>query len=95
MSQFIKKLGNESQALLQLKCMTTITILVKLCDTIDYLIKCVCNDVNAFEWLVQLRFFYDDETEECLIQQMKTILKYGFEYLGNGKRLIITPLTER
>lgn len=72
-----------------------ITTLVNLCDTIDYLIKCVCNDAKAFEWLVQLRLFYDDDTEECLIQQTKAILKYGFEYLGNSERLVVTPLTER
>ena len=75
--------------------MMMITTLVNMCDIIEYLIKFVCNDPNAFEWLVQLRFFYDDDAEECLIKQTKAVLKYGYEYLGNRERLIVTPLTER
>lgn len=72
-----------------------ITTLINMKDIIDYLIKCVCNDLCAFEWLVQLRFFFDDEEEECFVQQTKAVLKYGFEYLGNRERIVITPLTER
>lgn len=81
--------------MMQIKYMMIITTLVNMSDILDYLINCVCNDPNAFEWLVQLRFLYDDEKEECLIQQTKAVLKYGFEYLGNRERLVISPLTER
>lgn len=95
LNQFIKNFDSESRTFVRLKCMMIVTTLVNFCDIIDYLIKCVCNDPDSFEWLVQLRFFYNDDTDEYLIRQTKAILKYGFEYLGNRQRLIVTPLTER
>lgn len=95
LNQFIQKIDRKSQALMQLKCLMMITTLVNMCDIIDTLIKYVCNDPEAFEWIMQLRYFYDDDNDKCEIRQTKVILSYGFEYLGNRERLVITPLTER
>lgn len=52
-------------------------------------------DVSAFEWVSQLRFYWDKKTNDVIIKQTNTKHQYGYEYLGNSRRLVITPLTER
>ena len=52
-------------------------------------------DVSAFEWLAQLRFYWDRDIDDCVVRQTNTHFIYGYEYLGNSGRLVITPLTDR
>lgn len=54
-----------------------------------------CMDITAFEWLSQLRFYWDKDIDDCLVRQTNTQFAYGYEYLGNSGRLVITPLTDR
>jgi dynein heavy chain len=74
------------------KLIALITIEVHSRDVIERMVKSNCSSVNAFEWLSQLRFYWD---EECYIRQINTSFKFGYEYLGNSGRLVITPLTDR
>uniref|UniRef100_A0A4W6ECP9 Dynein axonemal heavy chain 2 n=1 Tax=Lates calcarifer TaxID=8187 RepID=A0A4W6ECP9_LATCA len=86
--------GNLTKVL-RLKIVALVTVEVHARDVIDKLAKAGCNDVNAFEWLCQLRLYWDKDVNDCIIRQTNTRFRYGYEYLGNSGRLVITPLTDR
>jgi dynein heavy chain len=50
--------------------------------------------INDFEWLSQMRYYYSAE-KGPVVKMINSIVPYGFEYLGNTGRLVITPLTDR
>ncbi|KAJ1537343.1 Dynein heavy chain 2, axonemal, partial [Nowakowskiella sp. JEL0078] len=81
------------------KLIALITIEVHSRDVIDRMLKANCSSVNSFEWLSQLRFYWEKESikddEDCFIRQINTQFRFGYEYLGNSGRLVITPLTDR
>ncbi|KAI4898373.1 hypothetical protein NFI96_012388, partial [Prochilodus magdalenae] len=86
--------GNLSK-ILRLKIVALVTVEVHARDVIDKLAKGGCCDVNAFDWLCQLRLYWDKDMDDCIIRQTNTHFRYGYEYLGNSGRLVITPLTDR
>ena len=74
----------------------------------DYLIKNRVDNINAFDWTSQLRYYWEeigeddgprydgtDIDKDCFAKQTNTRFRYGYEYLGNGPRLVITPLTDK
>ena len=62
-------------------------------DIIRKLVREGVSDVSAFQWQSQLKQYLDGEQAKITICDASFI--YGFEYLGNGARLVITPLTDR
>lgn len=72
-----------------------IVIAVHNNDVVKEMIEDNIKDVNAFEWQSQMRYVWNTEKNIIDVKMMSTSLEYGYEYLGNTTRLVITPLTDR
>jgi len=44
---------------------------------------------------MQLRYYWDEVVENCVVRQTNALFEYAYEYLGAQMRLVITPLTDR
>ncbi|THD25348.1 Dynein heavy chain 1 cytosolic [Fasciola hepatica] len=68
-------------------------------DVIRNLIQNNVSSPRSFDWLSQMRFYFDPKQQDPLrqvsIQMANTKFQYGFEYLGVIDRLVQTPLTDR
>lgn len=76
-----------------------ITELVHQRDVTRSLIKSKVDNSKSFEWLSQMRFYFDpkqtDVLQQLSIQMANAKFNYGFEYLGVQDKLVQTPLTDR
>ena len=71
--------------------------------TLD-MVQAGVGELDAFEWLSQLRYYLVENEgqvlgvtspEILLIKMISSALPYYYEYLGNTFRLVVTPLTDR
>lgn len=69
-----------------------ITIDVHAMDVVKSLIKKKITNEADFEWLAQLRYYWEDDV---FVRIIYTSVNYAYEYIGNCARLVITPLTDR
>jgi dynein heavy chain len=79
-------------------CCTLIVVDVHARDVVQSLIDDNCSTTVDFNWLKQLRYYWeadDSNRFDCHIRHSAAHVLYGYEYLGNQLRLVITPLTER
>ena len=53
--------------------------------------------VRDFDWVSQMRFYWtgDRDTGNVRVEMVSSNRAYGYEYLGNSFRLVITPLTDK
>ncbi|XP_060604387.1 dynein axonemal heavy chain 1-like isoform X2 [Ruditapes philippinarum] len=85
-NQKISKIGRMTLSAL-------IVIEVHARDVIINMLDNNVENVNDFEWISQLRYYWHDEN--LYIRAVNAEFPYGYEYLGNTMRLVITPLTDR
>ena len=79
-------------------------------DVLTMMVEAGCESTNDFNWIAQLRIYYDaegtgnesftklgdgSETRDVFIKMITATCKYGWEYLGNSFRLVVTSLTDR
>ena len=62
-------------------------------DVVSQLHKDQVQTPDDFNWISQLRYYMEDG--RVIVRMITTDVPYGYEYLGNSGRLVITPLTDR
>ncbi|KAF0975040.1 hypothetical protein FDP41_005793 [Naegleria fowleri] len=81
-----------------------ITIEVHARDVVEQMLQEGIESTHDFEWVSQMRYYWEPTSSEdgtspndftCYVRQVETQFEYGYEYLGNTSRLVITPLTDR
>ncbi|XP_028841933.1 dynein heavy chain 1, axonemal isoform X2 [Denticeps clupeoides] len=70
-----------------------IVIEVHARDVAAKLVEEGITSINDFEWISQLRYYWN--SDDLYIRAVNAEFLYGYEYLGNSGRLVITPLTDR
>ncbi|GBG32973.1 Dynein heavy chain 2, axonemal [Hondaea fermentalgiana] len=80
------------------KLVALITMEIHNRDVQDRMIKANCQSIHDFDWLSQLRFYWNKDEGEfggLLVRQTNQSMEFGYEYQGNNGRLVVTPLTDR
>jgi dynein heavy chain len=85
-----------------------VTIDVHNRDVVNMLKQKKLKNSADFDWMAQLRYYWapkgsiimyetqkPNTTDQCQVSIINSTLLYGFEYLGNSDRLVVTPLTDR
>ena len=62
-------------------------------DIIESLVVNKVQKIEDFAWFSNMRYYLNDHIME--IQMLDCVRQYGYEYLGNSIRLVITKLTDR
>ncbi|KAG5868936.1 Dynein heavy chain 1, partial [Gonioctena quinquepunctata] len=70
-----------------------IVIEVHARDVTQNLVDMNIVNMNDFDWISQLRYYWVEE--QMKVRAVNAEFQYGYEYLGNSGRLVITPLTDR
>ena len=72
-----------------------ITIDVHSRDIIEILINKKAHSISDFDWQMQLRQYWEQNTDDVVLKQVNATFVYGYEYLGAQSRLVVTPMTDR
>eukprot|EP01012_Entosiphon_sulcatum_P032727 TRINITY_DN4157_c0_g1_i1.p1 TRINITY_DN4157_c0_g1~~TRINITY_DN4157_c0_g1_i1.p1 ORF type:complete len:4195 (-),score=848.52 TRINITY_DN4157_c0_g1_i1:38-11479(-) len=93
MTKLVKLIRGNLQRVQRCTLEALVVIEVHSRDTVTAMIKEDVQDTSNFSWLAQLRYYW--EKDNVKVRQVNAELDYGYEYLGNTGRLVITPLTDR
>jgi dynein heavy chain, axonemal len=64
-------------------------------DVIKKLVDDHVDSKDNFSWTSQLRYYWNISEHNLQAQMLASTRYYGYEYLGNTFRLVITPLTDK
>ncbi|CAK83095.1 unnamed protein product (macronuclear) [Paramecium tetraurelia] len=83
------------QAMVTINALIVIDVHAK--DVVQKMVESEVYDKFAFEWISQLRYYWENQLVDfdCWVKCVQTNFPYGYEYLGNTLRLVITPLTDK
>jgi dynein heavy chain len=91
----IKMVQGDLDRPLRQKIMCMITLDTHSRDIMDKLIVENVRKADEFQWQSQLKFVWNKEKQSAKAHIADAAFWYTYEYLGNGPRLVITPLTDR
>ena len=92
-SELVRLIRTKLDRQQQIAINALIVIDVHAKDVVEKLHTNAIVDIGAFEWISQLRYYW--ENDDCYVKCIQTNFPYGYEYLGNTMRLVITPLTDK
>eukprot|EP00927_Polykrikos_kofoidii_P031997 TRINITY_DN2738_c0_g1_i1.p1 TRINITY_DN2738_c0_g1~~TRINITY_DN2738_c0_g1_i1.p1 ORF type:complete len:3358 (+),score=626.85 TRINITY_DN2738_c0_g1_i1:1049-10075(+) len=108
LNDIVELIRGEMTKLARVTVCAMVTIDVHARDVVTDMAKNNIDSPEDFAWLQNLRYYWQDpetfirvdtlklnpkmESKVCIVN---STLLYGFEYLGNSARLVITPLTDR
>lgn len=64
-------------------------------DVTETLIKAKVSSLYAFEWISQIRSYWNEETQICSVLQLNSEFTYGYELKKCDEPIFITPQTNR
>ncbi|CAG9464833.1 unnamed protein product [Pedinophyceae sp. YPF-701] len=85
-------------------CGALVVIDVHARDVVAQMAEDGVESVKDFKWEAQMRYYWEhnehppsnvDPTDTIVVRMINAEALYGYEYLGNSSRLVITPLTDR
>jgi dynein heavy chain, axonemal len=95
LTDLIKMVQGDLDRPLRQKIMCMITLDTHSRDVMIRLINENVKKNDEFQWQSQLKFEWDAEKQDARSRIADAAFWYSYEYLGNGPRLVVTPLTDR
>lgn len=97
LTDLIKLVQGDLDRSMRQKIMCLITMDTHSRDVVDKLDAENVKKIDAFQWQSQLKFYWTKhgDVEDAIIRIADASFWYSYEYLGNGPRLVVTPLTDR
>ncbi|KRX00189.1 P-loop containing nucleoside triphosphate hydrolase [Pseudocohnilembus persalinus] len=93
LQQIVAMVRTKSKKIEMITLGVLIVIEVHQIRVVEELIEQSVHQTDSFEWLMQMRYY--QEEKGMFVKMISTQREYGYEYLGNQGRLVITPLTNR